>query len=272
MSESLLKNLEEKLANLDCTQANIEKTSEEFLNVNRKDETLGEDLVKLWKFFCLKKTNKLPYIYLANDIIQNSAFKKMAFQEIFFKHLLEVFPLLYHVVTDKVKKEIHKLIDIWAERNVYGSEKLNSLRNLLTPKISIFENLNNPLFPNLILNKKIKISPKIVEFGANLESLKFYENKNDNKIKKMFSENSDWNENLNRNQSSFEDINNVDFTIEHNKRGQVLGLCADAIKKQNQIFFKHVFYLQEIDKMLEKIEKNKQPRKIINDQEMKMEI
>lgn len=265
MNESL-KVLEEKLANLDCSQSNIEKTSEEFLSNLRKEESIVEDLVNLWKYFCMRKTNKLPYVYLANDIIQNSAYRKIKFHESFFKHILEVYPLLYHIVNDKTKKEIHRMIDIWSERNIYDSEKLHSLKCLLTPKISIFDNLNNPLFPNLIINKKIKISQKIVELATSLKNLNTCESKNDKSIKALFKEKNlsfhnedkmvidDIKESNKNNINSTDDFNNTDYSIENNYRGQVLRLSADAIKKQNQIFFKHVFYLQEIDKMIEKLD------------------
>ena len=195
----------------------------------------------------------------------------MNFHEIFFKHLLEVFPLVYHIVNDKIKKEIHRMIDIWYERNIYDSEKLISLKNLLTPKICIFENLNNPLFPNLILNKKIKISQKIVDFAKSLKNLNSSENKNDFKLKKIFLEKAnflneenkmiiddEFNSDKKRNiELSADEVNKIEYTIENNHRGQLLRNCADTVKKQNQIFFKHVFYLQEIDKMLEKLEKCK---------------
>lgn len=269
MNESL-KILEEKLANLDCSQTNIEKTSEEFLLNYRKEESIGEDLVKLWKYFCMRKSNKLPYVYLANDIIQNSSFRKLNFHESFFRHILEVYPLLYHVVNEKTKREIHRMIDIWGERNIYDSEKLNSLKALLTPKISIFENLKNPLFPNLIINKKIKISPKIVEFATSLKNLHTSETKKDSSLKNIFndktsnqyngSNNNDKmliDDNINGNRNSIfttDDLKNIDYSIENNNRGEVLRHSADAIKKQNQIFFKHVFYLQEIDKMIDKLE------------------
>lgn len=276
-----LKCLEEKLLNIDCSQALIEKTSEEFLNIVKKDDTIAEDLVKLWRHVCMLKSNKLPYVYLANDIIQNSAFKKMNFHEVFFKHLLEVFPLIYPVINDKVKKEIHRLIDIWSERNIYDSEKLVYLKNLLTPKICIFENLNNPLFPNLILNKKIKISPKIVEFATSLKNLSNFELKNDNKLKKTFTRNENLlvnnenkmivddsnNDKVYDRQNSFltnDELNNLDYQFENNCRGQVLRFCSDGIKKQNQIFFKHVFYLQELDKMLEKINNARPSNSILN--------
>jgi len=272
MNESI-KILEDKLSNLDCSQSTIEKTSEEFLSTFKKDESIVEDLVKLWKFYCMRKSNKLPYVYLANDIIQNSAYKKFTFHESFFKHILEVYPLLYHMVNDKTKKEIHRMINIWSERNIYDSEKLNSLKSLLTPKICIFENLNNPLFPNLMINKKIKITPKVVEYATSLKNLNSSEIKNESKLKTILKEKLYKKEQINSNRMTIdeinsnydiknrtydtEELNDIDNNIENNYRGQVLRYCSDAIKKQNQIFFKHVFYLQEIDKMIEKLDKTK---------------
>lgn len=254
MNQSL-KSLEEKLNNLDTSQLNIERLSEDFIKINLKDDSITEDLVKLWKFFLVKKSNKLPYIYLANDIIQNSLSRKMTIQDLFFKELLEIFPLLYQNVNDKVRKEIQKLLDIWTERNIYDSEKLSYLQSLLTSKISIFDNLNNPLFPNLILNKKIIISQKIVDFALCIKKIE-----KENELAKSIKED----EMLIPEENKINDSNNFESSFfrknvnkmnsDNNTRGQILRFSSNGIKKQNQIFFKHVFYLQEIDKMIAKLE------------------
>jgi hypothetical protein len=250
------KSLEEKLNNLDTSQLNIERLSEEFIKISIKDETITEDLVKLWKFFLVKKTNKLPFIYLANDIIQNSLNRKMSIQDVFFRDILEIFPLLYQNVNDKVKKEIQKLLEIWTERNIFDSEKMSSLKSLLSSKISIFENINNPLFPNLILNKKIIISQKIVDFALCLKKIE-KENEIENKVIQEDILLEEEKENSNENYKKNYNINNsLRLNSDNNSRGQILRFSSNAIKKQNQIFFKHVFYLQEIDKMIAKLENN----------------
>ena len=121
------------------------------------------------------------------------------------------------------------------------------------------------------MNKKIKISQKIVDFAKSLKNLNSSENKNDFKLKKIFLEKAnflneenkmiiddEFNSDKKRNiELSADEVNKIEYTIENNHRGQLLRNCADTVKKQNQIFFKHVFYLQEIDKMLEKLEKCK---------------
>jgi len=250
----IFKSLEEKLNNLDTTQLNIERLSEEFIKIISKEESVSEDLVRLWKFFLVKKSNKLPYIYLANDIIQNSVNRKMTIQDKFFRDILEIFPLMYQNVNDKVRKEIQKLLDIWSERNIFDSEKMSSLRSLLSSKISIFDNLNNPLFPNLILNKKIIISQKIVDFALCLKKIE-KENEMAKAIKEdmILEEEKDYtNDNYRKNSAL-----RINMNSDNNNRGQILRFSSNAIKKQNQIFFKHVFYLQEIDKMISKLENNK---------------
>ena len=97
--------------------------------------------------------------------------------------------------------------------------------------MSIFENLNNPLFPIILLNKKIKIFPRLVDYAFHLKKL------NDNNL------------------GDLELIENNNKLNKNNIRGKVLIISSDLLKNQNQIFFKHVFYLQEIDKMIKNIEK-----------------
>lgn len=240
-----LKSIEEKLNCLDTSQICIERLSDEFIKNITEDESLSEDMIRLWKFFLINRTEKLPYIYLANDIIQNSIRKKPIIQELFFRELSEIIPILYHNSNEKFKKEIQKLIEIWDERKIYDSDKLLYLKSLLSTKISIFDNLNNPLFPYLILNKKVSISPKIAEFAISLKKLE-QEKEILRSLKKEDDDSMDekiileYKDNINNN------------TV----RGNVLRNSSNAIKKQNQIFFKHIFYLQEIDKILLKLEKN----------------
>jgi hypothetical protein len=248
MSE-VINELKKKLSFLDCTQSNIQKTSEEFLNCVKSDETMMEDLVKLWKFYCLNKQEKLAFIFLANDIIQNSFFRGLSFHQVFFNHLVEVFPLLYNSLNDKLRKEIIRVLEIWEERKIYDGVKIENLRQLLHVTTIPGENtLDNPLFENFVRNpgNKVRISDKIKEFAGNLEDF----NKMEDKIIQLTE---------GENSRKSQDLLNK-------TRGKILMNSADTVKKQNQVYFKHVYYLQEVEKMLDKITSFKKVHEKINEE------
>jgi hypothetical protein len=235
--------LKKKLSFLDCSQNNIQKTSEEFINNVLSDETVMEDLVKLWKFYILNKQEKLAFIFLANDIIQNSFFRGLKFHEVFFNHLIEVFPLLYNSLNEKLRREIFRVLDIWEERKIYDSAKLENLRQLLSvTTIPASNTLDNPLFQNFVRTNKVRISDKIKEFAQNLEEF----NKIEEKIKKFQEDGL----------AQSTDVNKLEESL-NKSRGKFLQNSADTIKKQNQVYFKHVYYLQEVEKMMDKIESYK---------------
>ena len=168
--------LKKKLSYLDCTQSNIQKTSEGFINLVTSDETTMEDLVKLWKFYLFSRNDKLAFIFLANDIIQNSFFRGLKFHDVFFNHLIEVFPTLYNSLNEKLRKEIFRVLEIWQERKIYDSSKLENLRQLLSvTTIPSGNTLDNPLFHSFIKNNKVKISDKLKEFASDLDEYYKYE-------------------------------------------------------------------------------------------------
>lgn len=230
-----LKDLKDKFSNLDCTQNSIQKASEAVIIYVKNDKTIMEDIVKLWRHYVLSKSNKLAYLYIANDIIQNSFFKinELGFHEIFFNHISDVFITLYNHVNEKLKREILRMIDIWLERKIYDVQKLEDLKQLLDTNIDIDALSQNPLFLNLIKNNKIKISQKNLEFAT---IFKEREKFNINKIK-----------------TTEPDEVKKQSDLENKMRENLLKYSAEVIKKQNQTTFKHIFYLQEVDKLLDKI-------------------
>jgi hypothetical protein len=246
--------LRKRLNALDCSQESIQKTSVEFINYVKNDSTVVEDLVKLWKFFTTNKTNKLAYLYLSNDVIQNSFFQKLNIHEVFFDHLTQVFPSLCNSLNDKLKKEILRMIEIWNERQIYETSKLESLKQLLCVSTQInSDNLENPLFQIYLKNNNITISDKIKEMANNLESLERY-NERLLKIKEdqkdtINNENTNSNGNKNSHKKEIEKLTQ----IQNKTREAILRSTSEVVKKQNQVYFKHIFYLQEVDKMLEKI-------------------
>jgi len=242
MNDSL-SDLKKLLNALDCSHESIQKASGEFIKVAIKDDTRTEDLVKLWNYYCLNKSNKLAFLYLANDIIHTSFFQKLKFHELFLNHLNDTFPLLYKNVSEKIRKEMIRMIDIWTDLKIYDEKKMQNLKNFLSvstmPNVEI---MDNPLFDKYLKTNKIKISEKIKEFAGNLDNFVKFEEK----LRRLNSQ-----ENSSKSKDSVE-VKKL-LNTHHKHRESILKNSADLIKKQNQVYFKHVYYLQEVDKLLEKI-------------------
>jgi hypothetical protein len=229
--------LKNNLANLDLSQNRIQKVSDDFIKLILTDESSTKDAIEMWKYFIFNKSEKLCYIFLANDIIQNSSFRNLKIHEEFFKHLIEVFPMLFNSLNEKVRIEIFRLLEIWQDRKIYEDSKIEDLTKLLVATTNItIETLKNPLFENFILNQKIKISDKIKNYATNLDEFITLKNK-----------------------TEIDDDYKRQMLINLN-RGKFLTNTADIIKKQNQVYFRHAYYLQEVDKMLDKIADSKEPK------------
>ena len=226
MNESI-QELGVRFSELDCSQNSIQKASEEYLNIAKNDESRMEDLVKMWKYFCINKSNKLAYLYLVNDIIQNSFFQKLRFHEIFYEQIIDAFPKVFHTGNNKLKKEILRLIDIWNERNVYSSENLDNLKQLLLNLPNI-DNQNKNLIISYLINNKVKIPQKIIDFTKGIENFENYF-----ELKR--------------------EATDIDEEAENKVRENLIRESGEFIKKESQVYSKHVLYLQEIDRILDKI-------------------
>jgi len=71
---------------------------------------------------------RLLFVYLANDIMQNSRRKGAEFVKEFGEQLKNVLPEAYTNSSESVRSKLMRLIGIWEERRVLESDVLNDLR------------------------------------------------------------------------------------------------------------------------------------------------
>lgn len=76
---------------------------------------------------------RLLYIYLANDVIQNSRRKGTPCADAFAGVLSRVLPLAHKAATPAVQLKIDRLLTIWEERLVLTSETIAALRRVRSP-------------------------------------------------------------------------------------------------------------------------------------------
>lgn len=111
--------LADKLAKLNNTQQCIETLSH-WCIYHRKN---AEQIVQTWdkQFHSSGKEQQVPFLYLANDILQNSKRNGTEFVEEFWKVLPGALKDVTENGDDRGKKVASRLVDIWQERKVFGS-------------------------------------------------------------------------------------------------------------------------------------------------------
>ncbi|KAI3848719.1 hypothetical protein MKX03_025093 [Papaver bracteatum] len=142
--------LADKLSKLNNTQQCIETLSHWCIF----HRTKAELVVATWEkqFHASEKAQKIPFLYLANDILQNSKRKGTEFVAEFWKVLPGALKDVHENGDDHGKTVVSRLVGIWEERRVFGSRQ--SLKDLMLGKESL---------PPLELNKKRSRAVRIVK-------------------------------------------------------------------------------------------------------------
>ncbi|XP_010484325.1 PREDICTED: regulation of nuclear pre-mRNA domain-containing protein 1A isoform X2 [Camelina sativa] len=132
----------DKLAKLNSTQQSIQTLSQ-WCIVHRSEAEL---VVTTWEkqFHSTEITQKVPLLYLANDILQNSKRQGNEFVQEFWKVLPGALKDLVSLGDDHGKSVVSRLVTIWEERRVFGSRS-KSLKDVM---------LSEEAPPPLDINKK----------------------------------------------------------------------------------------------------------------------
>ncbi|XP_076883376.1 uncharacterized protein LOC143532129 [Bidens hawaiensis] len=115
--------LADRLSNLNTTQQSIETLSHWCIFHRSKAQVV----VTTWEkqFHCAEVAQKVPLLYLANDILQNSKRKGNEFVTEFWKVLPGAVKDLTEKGNDHGKNVVTRLVNIWEERRVFGSKAKN---------------------------------------------------------------------------------------------------------------------------------------------------
>ncbi|XP_022739761.1 regulation of nuclear pre-mRNA domain-containing protein 1B-like isoform X2 [Durio zibethinus] len=134
--------LADKLSKLNSTQQCIETLSHWCIFHQSKAELV----VVTWdkQFHSSQMVQKVPLLYLANDILQNSKRKGNEFVNEFWKVLPAALKDLLEKGDDRGKNVVSRLVGIWEERRVFGS-RAQSLKDVM---------LGEEVLPPLQLSKK----------------------------------------------------------------------------------------------------------------------
>lgn len=151
--------LAEKLSKLNNSQQSIESLSRWCISHRKKARQIVETWEKL--FNSSQREQRVSFLYLANDILQNSRRKGSEFVNEFWKVLPSALRHVYGNGDEYGKKVVTRLVDIWEERKVFGSRG-RSLKDEMLGK--------NP--PLSVSNGKSSIPIKIVKRDAHSVRIK----------------------------------------------------------------------------------------------------
>ncbi|KAG5556108.1 hypothetical protein RHGRI_006659 [Rhododendron griersonianum] len=113
----------EKLSKLNSSQQSIESLSRLCISHRKK----ARQIVETWDkaFSTAQRDQRVSFLYLANDILQNSRRKGSEFVNEFWKVLPAALKHVYDNGDENGKKAACRLVDIWEERKVFGSRGQN---------------------------------------------------------------------------------------------------------------------------------------------------
>nr|CAB3265743.1 regulation of nuclear pre-mRNA domain-containing protein 1B-like [Phallusia mammillata] len=115
-----------KLGELNTTQQSIQTLSLWVIH-HRKHAKI---IVQVWQTELIKAKikKKLTFLYLANDVIQNSRKKGAEFTKAFGGVLITAFTHVSKHADEKTKNSIERMLNIWFERKIYDKEYINQIK------------------------------------------------------------------------------------------------------------------------------------------------
>uniref|UniRef100_A0A9J8BIR9 Proton-coupled zinc antiporter SLC30A8 n=1 Tax=Cyprinus carpio carpio TaxID=630221 RepID=A0A9J8BIR9_CYPCA len=121
--------LEKKLSELSNSQQSVQTLSLWLIHHRKHSKTI----VKVW-YNELKKaqlSRKLTFLYLANDVIQNSKRKGPEFTQDFSPVIVDAFKHVSGGGDESCQKQLGRVLSIWQERAVYENDILDKLSDVL---------------------------------------------------------------------------------------------------------------------------------------------
>ncbi|XP_021743362.1 regulation of nuclear pre-mRNA domain-containing protein 1B-like [Chenopodium quinoa] len=149
--------LSEKLSKLNNSQQSIESLSRWCISNRKKARQIVETWEKM--FNSSQKEKCVSFLFLANDILQNSRRKGNEFVNEFWKVLPAALKHVYDNGDESGKKAANRLVDIWEDRKVFGS-RVQSLKEELAAN-----QIKDPA-PQAVSNGKSPNPIKIVKKDA----------------------------------------------------------------------------------------------------------
>ncbi|XP_076055472.1 regulation of nuclear pre-mRNA domain-containing protein 1A isoform X2 [Oratosquilla oratoria] len=156
--------LKKKLDDLNMSQQSIQTLSLWLIHHKKHAHTV----VNVWLRELVKasESRKLTFMYLANDVIQNSKKKGPEYSKEFGAKLSKVFEHLgSYRLDEKTLKGVNRLLTVWEERSVYSGDTIKELRKSLA--VHLTTDLSH-----CIISLDLRANPYIIVNRRNSSKLK----------------------------------------------------------------------------------------------------
>ena len=224
-TEKIINKMKNYFINLNTTQESIVNASNYFLDITSKYPSLIKDLLRFISEFSISRKDSLVFLYLINDLIQKWKQKNknnlenidnsINLPEKIYNIILDIILPIYISCDQGLINSVEDIIKIWEEYKIYSQDKINELK-FHTNFETLPKLTGNPRESEIIFDKVYK----------NYFSI------DDNLI----------------------DLTNELGNINDVNRRNVISKVKDLISRQFTIYQEHLVYLQEIDKIIEKID------------------
>ncbi|XP_072880338.1 regulation of nuclear pre-mRNA domain-containing protein 1A-like isoform X2 [Hemitrygon akajei] len=165
--------LEKKLAELSNSQQSVQTLSLWLIHHRKHSKTI----VLVWhrELRKAKPSRKLTFLYLANDVIQNSKKKGPEFTKDFAPVLLDAFSHVSSESDENCKKHLERVLAIWQERMVYENNFIDQLKQILSTdkkaKKRTYEQIQEEEDDDYLSNSTPKEPPETEDLIKSLQEL-----------------------------------------------------------------------------------------------------
>ncbi|CAC5357516.1 RTT103 [Mytilus coruscus] len=127
MSSFTDSNFVKKLSELNNTQQSIQTLSLWLIHHRKHSKTITQ--VWLRELQKVRPSMRLIFMYLANDVIQNSKKKGPEFTRDFATVMTDAFASATKDAEEKTKKSVDRILNIWQERGVYSKNTIDKIKS-----------------------------------------------------------------------------------------------------------------------------------------------
>ncbi|XP_073044236.1 uncharacterized protein [Primulina eburnea] len=264
------KSLSEKLSKLNSSQQSIESLSRWCISHRKKAKQVVETWDRL--FQSAQQDQRVSFLYLANDILQNSRRKGSEFVNEFWKILPSALRVVFDSGDENCRKAATRLVDIWEERKVFGSRGQNLKNELLGKNPPP----NTGKDPSIITSGKNSNPIKVVKRDAHSLRIKLAVGGMPEKILTSFhlvhDEVANEEAALNKSQSAISGVQEIEIDVANaSSQGDVHGsVVMDNIEKQENMLHQCVSQLEKCETI--RVALVSLLRGALQDQESKLEL
>ncbi|PIN20922.1 Regulator of nuclear mRNA [Handroanthus impetiginosus] len=260
--------LSEKLSKLNSSQQSIESLSRWCVSHRKKAKQVVEKWETLFK--SAPRQQRVSFLYLANDILQNSRRKGSEFVNEFWKVLPASVKDVYDSGEENCRKVATRLVNIWEERKVFGSRGQNLKTEVLGKDPPPATN------PSPVNSRKNSNPIKALKRDANSLRIKLAVGGLPEKILTAFQLVHDEIVNeevaLNNCRNAASSVREIEENVSNlSPQGNMLGSdVVDNIQKQEDVLLQCISQLEEIEAI--RVGLVSQLTEALQDQESKLEL